>query len=230
MKPAQLRRKPHLDIKRYKTLVFDCDGVVLNSNQLKIQAYFDVAVKFGANEKQAQALVDHHVLLGGVSRYPKFEYFLREILKQPVTDTAMQALLGDFGAEVKRRLTDCEMAPGLMDLRQATPDTTWMIISGGDQVELQEIFMQRGIDHIFNTGIFGSPYNKDEILARELTSGNIKHPALFLGDSRYDHIASTRAGLDFVFLSAWTDFEGWQDYCASNNITVLKRLSDLIAQ
>ena len=40
----------------YKTLVFDCDGVVLNSNQLKIQAYYDVAIKFGANEAQAQAL------------------------------------------------------------------------------------------------------------------------------------------------------------------------------
>ena len=41
----------------YKTLVFDCDGVVLNSNQLKIQAYHDVAIEFGANEQQAQALV-----------------------------------------------------------------------------------------------------------------------------------------------------------------------------
>ena len=47
----------------YKTLVFDCDGVVLNSNQLKIQAYYDVAIKFGANKQQAQALVAHHVKL-----------------------------------------------------------------------------------------------------------------------------------------------------------------------
>ena len=62
----------------YKTLVFDCDGVVLNSNQLKIQAYYDVAIKFGANEQQAQALVAHHVKLGGISRYPKFEYLDRK--------------------------------------------------------------------------------------------------------------------------------------------------------
>jgi phosphoglycolate phosphatase-like HAD superfamily hydrolase len=216
-----------LDISRYKTLVFDCDGVVLNSNQLKIQAYFDVAIKYGADEKQAQALVDHHIQLGGVSRYPKFEYFLREIVKEPVTDTAMQSLLDDFGYEVKRRLINCEIAAGLLDLRQATSDARWIIISGGDQIELREIFLERGLDDIFNAGIFGSPTDKDEILARELACGNITQPALFLGDSRYDHVASMRAGLDFVFLSDWTDFEGWQDYCDANQIPVFSGINAL---
>ena len=101
-------------IAEYKTLVFDCDGVVLNSNQLKIQAYYDVAIKFGANKAQAQALVDYHVKLGGISRYPKFEYFLHEIMQQAVTEQAMQALLDSFTKEVKRLLTDCEIAPDLM--------------------------------------------------------------------------------------------------------------------
>lgn len=212
----------------YKTLVFDCDGVVLNSNQLKIQAYFDVAIKFGANEIQAQALVDHHVKLGGISRYPKFEYFLREIMQQPVTEEAMQDLLTSFTAEVKRLLTDCEISPYLTHVRNASPDAKWMIISGGDQAELQEIFKQRGIDKLFDAGIFGSPDNKDTILAREVGLGHIMLPALFIGDSRYDHQASTNAGLDFVFLSAWTDVEDWQGYCTSHQITVFNHLGDLI--
>ena len=211
----------------YKTLVFDCDGVVLNSNQLKIQAYYDVAIKFGANETQAQALVDYHVRLGGISRYPKFEFFLREIMQQIVTEQAMQALLDSFTAEVKRLLTDCEIAPDLMRVREANPHAKWMIISGGDQAELRDIFQQRGIDKLFDAGIFGSPDNKDVILARELDAGNIVEPALFIGDSRYDHQASTNAGLDFVFLSAWTDVEGWQDYCANHQITVFNHLGDL---
>jgi len=140
----------------YKTLVFDCDGVVLNSNQLKIQAYHDVAIKFGASEVQAQALVDHHVNLGGISRYPKFEYFLREIMQQPVTEQAMQALLDSFTAEVKRLLIDCEIAPDLLLVREANPNAKWMIISGGDQVELRDIFKQRGIDKLFDAGVYGS--------------------------------------------------------------------------
>ena len=212
----------------YKTLVFDCDGVVLNSNQLKIQAYYDVAIKFGASEVQAQALVDHHVNLGGISRYPKFEYFLREIMQQPVTEQAMQALLDSFTAEVKRLLIDCEIAPDLMLIREANPSAKWMIISGGDQVELCDIFKQRGIDKLFDAGIYGSPDNKDVILAREIEIGNIAKPALFIGDSKYDHQASTNAGLDFVFLSRWTDVEGWQEYCSSHQITVFNHLGSLI--
>ena len=211
----------------YKTLVFDCDGVVLNSNQLKIQAYYDVAIKFGANKTQAQALVDYHVKLGGISRYPKFEYFLREIMQQKVSEHPMQALLDSFTAEVKRLLTDCEIARDLMRVREANPNAKWMIISGGDQAELRDIFQQRGIDKLFDAGIFGSPDNKDIILARELDAGNIVEPALFIGDSRYDHQASTNAGLDFVFLSAWTDVEDWQDYCANHQITVFNHLGDL---
>ena len=211
----------------YKTLVFDCDGVVLNSNQLKIQAYYDVAIKFGANKTQAQALVDYHVKLGGISRYPKFEYFLHEIMQQAVTEQAMQALLDSFTKEVKRLLTDCEIAPDLMRVREANLHAKWMIISGGDQAELRDIFQQRGIDKLFDAGIFGSPDNKDVILAREMDAGNIVEPALFIGDSRYDHQASTNAGLDFVFLSAWTDVEGWQDYCANHQVTVFNHLGDL---
>jgi len=212
----------------YKTLVFDCDGVVLNSNQLKIQAYFDVAIKFGANEQQAKALVDHHVALGGISRYPKFEFFLREILHQTVNDAAMAELLEGFTCEVKRLLSHSEISPYLEDIRRATPQASWMVISGGDQSELREIFSLRGIDHLFDAGSFGSPDNKDEILARELKRNHIKQPALFIGDSRYDHVASTRAGLDFVFLNGWTDFEEWQTYCAANNIKVLEHLGHLI--
>lgn len=213
----------------YKTLVFDCDGVVLNSNQLKIQAYYDVAIQFGANEEQAQALVAHHVKLGGISRYPKFHYFLCEIMQQEVTEESMHQLLSTFTNEVKRLLTNCEVAPNLAKLRQAHPDAKWMIISGGDQNELREIFECRNLSNLFNAGIFGSPDNKEQILARELANGNISTPALFIGDSRYDYQASTNAGLDFVFLTEWTDVPDWQAFCSENKIQTAPNLASLMS-
>lgn len=216
-------------VAEYKTLVFDCDGVVLNSNQLKIQAYYHVAIQFGANEQQAQALVDHHVKLGGISRYPKFQYFLREIMQQEVTEQSMNQLLSTFTNEVKRLLTNCEVAPNLAKLRQAHPDAKWMIISGGDQNELREIFEFRNLSNLFNAGIFGSPDNKEQILARELANGNISTPALFIGDSRYDYQASTNAGLDFVFLTEWTDVPNWQAFCSENKIQTAPNLASLMS-
>ncbi|MFH7588150.1 HAD family hydrolase, partial [Oceanimonas smirnovii] len=58
----------------YVTLVFDCDGVVLNSNKVKTEAFYKAALPYG--EAAAQAMVDYHVAHGGVSRYKKFAYFL----------------------------------------------------------------------------------------------------------------------------------------------------------
>ena len=50
-------------------------------------------LSFGASEQQAQALVDHHVELTGISRHIKFKYFLSEIMHQEVSEEAMSELL-----------------------------------------------------------------------------------------------------------------------------------------
>ncbi|MDZ4213044.1 MAG: HAD family hydrolase, partial [Methylotenera sp.] len=89
-----------LDITKYKTIVFDCDGVVLDSNLVKTEAYFRTAKNLGATDSQAQALVDYHIRLGGISRYHKFDYYLREILQSPVTKEDIQSLLDEFGREL----------------------------------------------------------------------------------------------------------------------------------
>ena len=216
-------------IQQYKSIVFDCDGVVLNSNLLKTKAYFRTAKTLGATDVQAQALVDYHVRLGGISRYHKFDYYLREILNQPSTNEAIQILLDEFGRELEVGLMECDIAEGLEALRAATPNAKWAILSGGDQQEIRTLFANRNLTPLFDGGLFGSPDNKDAVLAREIANGNIQLPALFLGDSKYDFEAATRAGLDFIFLSDWTEVADWQAFCAVNQIEVLGGISQLLA-
>ena len=214
------------DIKKYKTIVFDCDGVVLDSNIVKTEAYFHTAKNLGATDAQAQALVDYHVKLGGISRYHKFDWYLREVLQQPVTEAAVQKLLDSFSKELEEGLMQCDLAKGLFDLREKT-ESNWLILSGGDQQEIRDLFAKRKIAHMFNGGLFGSPDNKDVVLVREKANGNIQSPALFLGDSKYDFEAATRAGLDFIFISDWTEVPNWQAYCAENNIVAVPNISQL---
>lgn len=213
----------NVKIKQSRTLVFDCDGVVLDSNQVRAQAFYNAALPYG--KQHAAALRDYHILHGGVSRYVKFEVLLRDMLGEPVTEQAMAALLHAFTTEATIGLLRCDIAPGLAQLRAATPQANWLLVSGADQAELRQVFEQRGIAEWFDGGIFGSPLNKDQILARESHSGNCKRPGIFFGDSRYDHQAAARAGLEFVFLSAWTDMQGWQEYCRQHDITVLHDLT-----
>lgn len=209
----------------YKTLIFDCDGVVLNSNKVKTQAFFNAALPYG--EAAAQALADYHVTNGGVSRYLKFATFLHDMLPESTVGPGLNELLAAYAEEARKGLMACEVAEGLETLRKNTPEARWLIVSGGDQDELRYIFAHRGLAKFFDGGIFGSPATKDEILARELKYGNILLPALFLGDSRYDHQAASAADIDFAFISQWTEFNDWKNYCDTNKICFYAKVCDL---
>lgn len=215
------------DLAQYQTLVFDCDGVVLNSNKIKTQAFYDVAKMYGHEPAQAQALKDYHVQNGGISRYAKFEYLITEILGKPLEQPELNRLLEHFAQEVKKALLTCDVAEGLDQLKAQTPNANWLIVSGGDQTELREVFAERGLDHYFEGGIFGSPDTKDTILARELENGTITRPALFLGDSKYDHQAASTAELDFVFLSKWTEVKDHETWCCEKQIITASEITCL---
>lgn len=203
-------------ITEYKALVFDCDGVVLNSNRVKTDAFYQAALPYG--EAAAQALVEYHVQHGGISRYKKFAYFLESIVEPSQQGPGFEELLSRYASEVYEGLMCCDIADGLHELRESTGNARWLIVSGGDQAELRAVFAARGIDQLFDGGIFGSPDTKDEILKRELANVNIQQPALFLGDSKYDYQAASTARLDFVFISGWTEIENWEQWCCVNNL------------
>ena len=119
------------------------------------------------------------------------------------------------------------MAKGLETLRQKTKLANWLIVSGGDQSELREVFADRRLDKYFDGGIFGSPDNKDAILKRELNSKNITKPAIFIGDSKYDYEVAQLSGLDFIFLTGWTDVEDFSSWCDEKSISTSLNIESL---
>ena len=87
-------------LEHYRTLVFDCDGVVLDSNRVKTEAFHAAALPYG--EEAAAELVAYHVAHGGISRYRKFEYLLQQILGRQESPEELQMLLqryADLAAE-----------------------------------------------------------------------------------------------------------------------------------
>lgn len=216
----------------YATLVFDCDGVILDSNKVKTDAFHAAALPFG--EAAAEALVRYHVENGGISRYAKFRHFIDHILpaqrtaQGPAQGAALDDLLARYAAHVRAGLMSCEIADGLRALRTTTPNARWMVASGGDQQELHEVFAARGLSAYFDAGIFGSPDPKDLIVTRAIAEGVITLPALFLGDSRYDHEVASLSGLDFVFISDWTEVEGWHAWCGATGIAHVPSVKALL--
>ncbi|ROQ20058.1 phosphoglycolate phosphatase-like HAD superfamily hydrolase [Marinimicrobium koreense] len=212
---------------QYRTIVFDCDGVILDSNKVKTEAFYQAALPYG--EEAARALVQYHVSNGGISRYVKFEAFLSELAPAGTPGPGLDELLERYASSVKQGLLECRVTEGLDELRAATPKASWLVASGGDQNELRSVFAQRELASLFDGGIFGSPDDKKVILQRELAALPDDKPALFIGDSRYDHEVAQTFGLDFVFVSQWTEFSGWEAYCRSHGIPVVDAPRDLLS-
>ena len=209
----------------YRSIIFDCDGVLLDSNQVKTEAFRVAASRYGI--EVAQEFVIYHLANGGVSRYKKFDYLIRDILKKEPEQSEIEDLLGVYAEEVQGGLMSCSITPDLHLLKPLTPDARWHVASGGDEGELRDVFVKRGIAALFEGGIFGSPDPKEIILSRELKNGNIGLPALFLGDSEYDHKVATLAGMDFIFVHGWTEFKGWQAYTQNNQIRTVSRVAEI---
>lgn len=214
-----------MNLDSYRTLIFDCDGVVLDSNWVKTEAFRAAALPYGA--EAADHLVRWHMANGGISRYKKFSYFLENIVPRGQPGPGFEKLLERYGMEVRKGLASCSVASGLEELRQKTQYKNWLIVSGGDQAELRSIFRQRELDGLFDSGIFGSPDTKDKILERELRNCTIRQPALFIGDSTYDFYAARGVGVDFVFVSGGTEVRDWQDFVADNALNSIEKLADL---
>jgi phosphoglycolate phosphatase-like HAD superfamily hydrolase len=216
-----------IELTKYQTIIFDCDGVILNSNKIKTEAFYNVAKVYGHNS--AVLLRDYHINNGGISRYEKFEYLFTDIMNKPIETQEMNKLISQFSREIKTALLVCEVTQKIKELRYKTRESTWMIVSGGDQGELREVFEKRALSTFFDGGIFGSPENKSQILQREKNKGNIVGNILFIGDSRYDFEVSKAIGADFIFLYAWTDFYQWKNYFKDENIKIFKVLSELLS-
>jgi phosphoglycolate phosphatase-like HAD superfamily hydrolase len=211
---------------QYATWVFDCDGVLLDSNGVKSDAMYQVAAAY--SEEAAEIFVNYHRRNGGLSRFSKFEHLFKNILKYTDYKAKLSDALALFAILSEQGVVKAIEVAGLRTFLRRIRDggVQTFVVSGGAQEELRRIFTHRGLDIYFD-GIFGSPDTKTEILNRELANGTIKLPAIFSGDSRLDHEAAEKCGLDFQFVKAWTDFDDWQDYFREAKVEIVNHVTDL---
>ncbi|MDV7340857.1 HAD hydrolase-like protein [Terasakiella sp. A23] len=211
---------------QYESWVFDFDGVILDSNNLKTEAFHQVALPYG--KKEADALCTYHVAHGGISRFVKFEYFFETILGRAPKEGEIDQALDDFAKAVTQGMLTCRQTPDFATLMEGPlSELPCTVISGSMQAELRNVMDQRGILKYFDN-VFGSPDNKDVIFKRECDTGGIKKSAVYIGDSLYDYKMASKYGLDFIFAYDWTEFKEWKTFFSDKKeVRIIKNLSEL---
>lgn len=211
-----------IDIHKYNTWIFDCDGVILDSNRIKTDAFRHIASEFGSDITDRFIL--YHKDHGGISRYEKIS-FLQKLVKDKIINVSKLTL--DYGDYCRREITKCDEVTGFSDFITLVSGKKTFVVSGGDERELREVFKGRGIDKYFNA-IYGSPMTKGSILHSMDVNKDIDYPAVYIGDSKYDHDCVSNFDIDFIFMSEFSDFSGWEDYCKEKSIVAVSNYLDLL--
>ena len=207
-----------INLQDYDVYIFDCDGVILDSNKLKSEAFRDALA--GEPRDKIEDLVNFHKINGGISRYEKFKYFY-EVIHPSIDkeDKCKKAILR-FGKIVSERLKVVDCIPGVEDFLKNSKSLSkeLYVNSGGDEKELKSLFTKRNLSKYFNE-IYGSPDTKEKNLEKILNSYKEGTRYLFFGDSKSDYLAAKVFNIDFVFISGvseWQNPEGSFIFTTSN--------------
>jgi phosphoglycolate phosphatase-like HAD superfamily hydrolase len=211
----------------HKTWIFDCDGVILDSNNLKTDSFYEVALAYG--KANAEKFVQYHKENGGISRYEKFSFFFKTILRKTACSDELNAALTEYGRLVKEKLLVSKETPCVRKCLNNLPeDAIAIVVSGGNQEEIREIFQAKGIDRYFS-GIYGSPLDKNTIIQNLIRSKEIIPPAIFIGDSLYDYEVAKNNHFTFFFMSQYSEFADWKQFFAhEDNVKIIKNLCDFL--
>jgi len=203
---------------RYGFFVFDCDGVLLDSNPIKSGAFFETVREFG--DESATALVDYHKARGGETRQAKFAYFVESILGLDLEDERelVARLVERFGEICRAELRRCPMIPGAEKYLEGLPTSARrFVVTGGGEDEVRAVFRERSLDRHFDL-ILGNPASKLENMQRLEGEGRFVGRGVYFGDAQLDWELAERFGLDFVYVSGTSEWAKGSDVCAGRSI------------
>jgi phosphoglycolate phosphatase-like HAD superfamily hydrolase/putative flippase GtrA len=215
-----------LQPQNYHTWIFDCDGVLLDSNRCKANAFYKAALPYGT--EIANQIATYHKDNGGISRFKKFRYVFENLLGRTDYEAEYERMVQDFSRAAREELQNCKPVAGVEDfLKSAPAGTRLFVISGAEEEELKWSLEIHGLAKYFH-GIFGSPRSKTEILNTLAESRQLVGPTVYFGDSRYDFLSASQAGCDFLFVNGFTDFANWQTFVQENNIPTARDFTELL--
>lgn len=185
-------------LEKYKVLLWDFDGVIMDSMPIRSKGFEVVLARYP--KAQIAELLDFHNLNGGLSRYVKFRYFFENIRRESITEEEVQELASSFSEIMLGLLINEELliSDSVNFIKRNSKNYQMHVVSGSDGNELNKICKALGLDIYFKT-INGSPTPKKQLVKQILHDYqyNISEVAL-IGDSINDQEASNSNNITFL--------------------------------
>uniref|UniRef100_UPI00404B07FC HAD family hydrolase n=1 Tax=Flavobacterium sp. TaxID=239 RepID=UPI00404B07FC len=182
----------------FKIILWDFDGVIINSNSVREAGFRKVLGEYP--EEQVEKLIAYHNINGGLSRYVKFRYFFEKIRNEVVSEEIINDLAKNFSFIMKEYMPDNNLliAPIINFIKMQYSVGKFMhIVSGSDELELRWLCEKLGIDYLFKS-INGSPTDKSKLIANIIKNDSeVPFNYCLIGDSINDYEAAKNNSITF---------------------------------
>lgn len=183
-------------LERYATLIWDFDGVIKESVEVKTAVFVRLFEAFGT--ETAARVRAHHRRNGGMSRFEKMPLYLQWAGVTPHPQE-VQRYCAAFAAAVRTAVIAADWVPGAREYLEAhRTRQRFALVTATPQEEIEDIAQALGIAEWFSD-ICGSPCAKLDAVTALLARWDCRRKdTLVIGDSDSDYGAALGAGLDFL--------------------------------
>ncbi|MBF0358614.1 MAG: HAD family hydrolase [Magnetococcales bacterium] len=177
-------------------IVFDCDGVLIESTKIKTQAF---AKLFSGYPDIIPQILAYHEKYVGISRFAKFRYIYKDLLNKPLS-AKMEKQLGDeFSQTVLEQVIAAPLVAGVVEfLEKYQENTLYFVASGTPQAELDLILEKKKLSRFFLEQ-YGSPTSKPDAIDSIMSRYNlVSNRVIMVGDGESDQQAADATGIKFI--------------------------------
>ncbi|AXK49278.1 haloacid dehalogenase [Aliarcobacter trophiarum LMG 25534] len=180
-----------------KNIIFDFDGVILDSVPIKTEGFKKLFEGFPKNK--VKEFIQYHELNGGKSRYIKIKYFFNKLLNENISEDDILKYANRYSLITKEELTNSKyiIEDTVSFINHNYKKYNMHIASGADENDLKYICERLNLTKYF-LSITGSPIMKSKIVKNILEMNNYKkEETILIGDSINDYEAAEENHIEF---------------------------------
>ena len=177
---------------KYQLLVFDLDGLILDSLDGLSNALIEIISNLLQSEELVDVFKEYDFKNPGLSRFTKIDFALN-LLEKSVTEKIelRSKALDEFQWESLKARNMARIDETIFDFEELKDNgTNFALLSNCDNLQIQKVVNSHGLETLFGTSIYGTPPSKEILFPKIVNECEEPGLSLSISDSESDmHIA-----------------------------------------